>query len=36
MKSDMRRRDFIAVLGVAALTTLLWKAGLAADPIISR
>jgi preprotein translocase subunit SecD len=32
--SGMRRRDFIRVLGSAALTTLLWKAVLAADPII--
>jgi preprotein translocase subunit SecD len=35
MQSGVRRRDFITVLGVAALTTLLlWKPVVAADPII--
>src|SRR5262245_30286325 len=34
MKSGMRRRDFITVLGGAALTTLLTKAVLAADSFI--
>ena len=34
MKSGMRRRDFIAVLGGAVLTTLLTKAVLAADSFL--